>query len=137
VFTGVGNWFAPNDPRQTRSVLFRVDIEDRSEPGGTHPRGRKLTTDRYRIRVWILTDAELTALNNPSDGLLAFRNAIAACNGLKYQDGVFSSQLLNNCSNQGTIVFPGGAPVRLPDIDDGGELKNGNQQLHPTVTACP
>ena len=137
VFTGVGDWSAPNGLREPRSVLFRVDIEDRSEPGGAHSRGRKLTADRYRIRIWVLTDTELAALNNPSDGLLAFRNAIAACNGLKYQDGVFSSQLLNNCSGPGTIVFPGGAPVRLPDIDDGGELEKGNQQLHPTVTACP
>jgi hypothetical protein len=27
--------------------------------------------------------------------------------------------------------------VRAPDIDDGGELLHGNQQIHPQIKACP
>jgi hypothetical protein len=136
VFTGVGDWADPNGRREPRSVLFRVDIEDRSEPGGFHPGGAKDPPDRYRIRIWVLTEAEAAQLNNPNNGLLAFRNAIAACNGLKYQDGVLASQLDNRCAGPGTITFPGGAAVRLPDIDDGGALKNGNHQIHPQIKDC-
>jgi hypothetical protein len=137
VFTGVGDWADPNGRREPRSVLFRVDIEDRSEPGGYHPGGAKDPADRYRIRIWVLSQTEANQLNNPADGLLAFRNAISACNGLNWRDGVNASQLDNNCGGQGTITFPGGAAVRLPDIDDGGALKNGNHQIHPQIKACP
>jgi hypothetical protein len=138
VFTGVGDWADPNGRRARRSVLFRVDIEDRSEPGGYHPGGAKEPADRYRIRIWVLTQAEEALLNNPANGLLAFRNAIGACNGLKYRDGVNAADLDNACGNpQETLTFPGGAPVRQPDIDDGGALKNGNHQIHPQIKACP
>jgi hypothetical protein len=137
VFTGVGDWADPNGRREPRSVLFRVDIEDRSEPGGYHPGGATDPADRYRIRIWVLTQAEAARLNNPADGLLDFRNCIAACNGLKYRDGVNAADLDNNCGGPGTITFPGGCPVRLPDVDDGGALKNGNHQIHPQIKACP
>jgi hypothetical protein len=138
VFTGVGDWADPNGRREPRSVLFRVDIEDRSEPGGFHPGGAEDPPDRYRIRIWVLTAAELARLNNPADGLLDFRNDISACNGLKYRDGVNASQLDNACGNpQATITFPGGDPVRQPDIDDGGALKHGNHQIHPQIKDCP
>ena len=142
VFTGVGDWACPNGRREPRAALFRVDIEDRSEPGGFHPGGAKPPADRYRIRIWVLTAAEKAALDNPADGLIAFRNCIAACNGLLTQDGVCGD---NNCSGDictgagttGTITFSGGCPVRRPNIDDGGELKNGNHQIHPQIKACP
>jgi hypothetical protein len=137
VFTGVGDWADPNGRREPRSVLFRVDIEDRSEPGGFHPGGAKDPPDRYRIRIWVLTPAEAARLANPSDGLLDFRNCIAACNGLKFEDGVLAADIANHCGGAGTLTFPGGCPVRLPDIDDGGALKNGNHQIHPQIKACP
>ena len=139
VFTGVGDWADPNGRREPRSVLFRVDIEDRSEPGGYHPGGAKPPADRYRIRIWVLTDAEMARLENPSDGLIDFRNCIAACYGINYQDGVFAADIANRCgSGAANLRFPD-APcaVRAPDIDDGGELKNGNHQIHPQNKDCP
>jgi hypothetical protein len=36
-------------------VAFRVEIEDRSEPGGSH---RDLPSDVYRIRIWRPVGAE-------------------------------------------------------------------------------
>jgi len=33
-------------------------------------------------------------------------------------------------------MFPGGAPVRLPNIDDGGDLLHGNHQIHPAIKNC-
>jgi hypothetical protein len=134
VFTGVGDWADPNGRREGRSVLFRVDIEDRSEPGGYHPGGAKDPADRYRIRIWVLTDAECARLS--ADGLLDFRNCIAACNGIQYRDGVFAADLQNHCGGPGTLTFPGGCPVRLPDIDDGGEMEHGNHQIHPQIKEC-
>jgi hypothetical protein len=147
-FTGIGDWACPNGNRGPRTCLFRVDIEDRSEPGGSHPKGQTSPADRYRIRIWILTPAELAQLRT-GDGLLAMRNAIAACNGIDYLDGgaVSSNGAAcdqNNCSGDictgagatGTIAFPGGAAVRRPNIDDGGELERGNHQIHPTIKPC-
>jgi hypothetical protein len=126
VFTGLGDWADPNGRREPRSVLFRVDIEDRGEPGGSHPGGAK-PADRYRIRIWVLSDVELSELQGGGQDpkLTAFRTAIAACNGLNVRDG---SDVPN-----GTAVFG----VRAPDIDDGGELQRGNQQIHPAVMQCP
>jgi len=143
VFTGVGDWADPNGRRTPRSVLFRVDIEDRSEPGGYHPGGAKAPADRYRIRIWVLTPEECAELHGagPDAGLLHFRSAIAACYGIHLRDGVESQFFQNNCGTAGTMFFggcgePAGCSVRLPDIDDGGEMKNGNHQIHPTIKPC-
>jgi hypothetical protein len=143
VFTGVGDWADPNGRRTPRSVLFRVDIEDRSEPGGYHPGGAKDPADRYRIRIWVLTPEECAELHGggPDAGLLHFRSAIAACYGINQRDGVVSTFEQNNCGTAGTMYFGGGSQprgcaVRLPDIDDGGELKNGNHQIHPQIKPC-
>ena len=129
VFTGVGDWADPNGRRAPRATLFRVDIEDRSEPGGSHPKGGVPPPDRYRIRIWVLTTSELAQLkgrNSPGDDkfLLNFRNAISACNGLNVQDGATVPN--------GHVAFG----VRAPDVDDGGELERGNHQIHPAIKNC-
>jgi len=126
VFTGVGDWADSSGPRGPRTVLFRVDIEDRGEPGGSHPNGSSPPPDRYRIRIWILSNSELDELNGGgSDSyLLGFRNAISACSGTNFRDG-------GDVPN-GTAVFG----VRPPDVDDGGELQRGNHQIHPTIKSC-
>ena len=69
--------------------------------------------------------------------------------GIDYLDGGAVSSngaacIDNNCSGDiwtgegatGTITFPGGTPVRRPNIDDGGELERGNHQLHPSIKSC-
>ena len=126
VFTGVGDYALTQGNRVPVSVLFRVDIEDRGEPGGSHPLGGKPPPDRNRTRIWILTPAELQELrgSGPDTLLLNFRNAISACNGIDVQDGASVTN---------------GAPafgVRAPDIDDGGELDRGNYQIHPSILNC-
>src|SRR5207247_2295310 len=50
-FSGAGNYAPTNGPRAGRSVVFRVDVEDRSEPGGTNG---PPPPDRYRIRIWFV-----------------------------------------------------------------------------------
>jgi hypothetical protein len=130
-FTGVGDYVLTQGRRTPRAVIFRVDLEDRSEPGGSHPRGGKLPADRYRLRIWILTPAE-KALLDGADRLLAMREAIAATkdntvlkDGAVKLDGVTPVDL-------GTAVFG----IRPPDIDDGGELERGNHQIHPSIKSC-
>jgi hypothetical protein len=127
VFTGVGDWTDSSGRRTPQAVLFRVDIEDRGNPGGSHPHGSKDPADRYRIRIWVLTEAEIAQIRGTGADpyLLAFRTAISACRGLSVRDGV-------DVPN-GTTVFG----VRPPNIDDGGELERGKHQIHPLVQPCP
>ncbi len=154
-FTGVGDWACPNGRREPRACLFRVDIEDRGEPGNAHAlasnKKENRIPDRYRIRIWVLSDSELAQLqgrhaSGDDQWLLNFRNAISACNGIDYQDGGVGCNTENTCSSSDsctagatgstTITFPGGTPVRLPNIDDGGVLLHGNHQIHPAIKEC-
>src|SRR5207249_8754294 len=50
-FSGVGNYALTHGKRTKRSAIFRVDIEDRSEPGGING---PPPPDRYRMRIWLL-----------------------------------------------------------------------------------
>lgn len=128
-FSGVGDYVLTQGNRTPRSVLFRVDLEDRGEPGNSSAGGAEAPNDRHRIRIWILTAQELAKLNNPADRLLGFRQAIAASNGLTLKDGAtINGQPVPN----GTAVFG----VRAPDIDDGGDMTHGNHQIHPAIKPC-
>jgi hypothetical protein len=147
-FTGVGDWTCEKGGREPRSCLFRVDIEDRGEPGNAHALAADKKAcrepDRYRIRIWVLTDAEKAQLNNGSGAdpyLIHFRDCISACNGIDFRDGVCgpntcSGDTCNGSGTSGTITFPGGCPVRTPNVDDGGELLHGNHQIHPSIKSC-
>jgi hypothetical protein len=131
-FSGVGDFTESSGQRIPRSVLFRVDIEDRSEPGNSHAGGGTPPPDRHRIRIWILTTAELAQLNNPNDRLLGFRRAVACTPGsTALEDGAIGANGL--AVPLGTQVFG----VRRPDIDDGGEMTHGNHQIHPSIKDCP
>jgi hypothetical protein len=100
-FSGPGDYALTNGNRPSRSVVFRVDVEDRSEPGGTNG---PAPPDRYRMRIWFV-DAD------SSDGQ-ALRAAVA-------------------CADPTTEDLGGSVPT--PDIDDGGDLIRGNQQIHPSL----
>lgn len=56
-FTGVGN-YTETVGRRTTEVAFRVEIEDRGEPGAGQNSGP--SADVYRISLWIPTDGETT-----------------------------------------------------------------------------
>jgi len=124
-FSGVGDYTMSRGGRDSRSVLFRVDIEDRGEPG-TNRNPANDPPDRYRIRIWVLTATELAQLNADGNRLFAFRRAIACTPGsTATQDGAAGAR--------GSAVFG----VRAPDIDDGGEMDHGNHQIHPMIKDCP
>jgi hypothetical protein len=131
-FSGLGDYTVTSGARERRAVLFRVDLEDRSEPGNSHAGGTKPPNDRHRIRIWILTETELARLRDPNDRLLDFRRAIACTPGSTAQkDGAVGPDGLP--VPLGTAVFG----VRAPDIDDGGEMDHGNHQIHPMIKDCP
>jgi hypothetical protein len=135
-FSGVGDYTCQKGGRQPRAALFRVDLEDRSEPGGFHPGGGKPPADRYRLRLWVLTaeekaalDGAVNSLNDP--GLCRFRRAIAATE--------FNTPLTDGAVLANGDPVPLGTPVfgmRRPDVDDGGELQHGNHQIHPQIKIC-
>ena len=103
-FSGPGDYAMTNGKRDKRSVVFRVDVEDRSEPGGANG---PPPPDRYRMRIWFV-DPDST------DGL-TLRSEVA-------------------CADPTTESIT--APT--PDIDDGGDLFRGNQQIHPSLKkTCP
>ena len=130
-FSGIGDYTMTSGNRIPRSVLFRVDIEDRSEPGN-NGKPSEDPPDRHRIRIWILTPAELAQLSNPNDRLLNFRRTISCTPGSTgLQDGAIGANGL--AVPLGTAVFG----LRAPDIDDGGEMDHGNHQIHPMIKDCP
>jgi hypothetical protein len=119
-FSGTGDYSIT--PGKTRTVAFRVNVEDRGEPGSGQnatctSAGKPLTCctglgtgecdDVYRIQVYIPNDTE-----NATD------LAAAIC-----------------CTGPGII------PNRPPDIDDGDDLVQGNIQIHPQIAShadtCP
>src|SRR5207253_3418286 len=102
-FSGVGDYTLTNGKRAGRSVVFRVDIQDHSEPGGSFPGGATPPPDRYRIRLWFLGNAK------PTDSdIITLRTAVG-------------------CTHAGVEDIN----ARTPDIDDGGDLLKGNHQIHP------
>jgi hypothetical protein len=116
-FSGIGNYALTNGKRDKDAVVFRVDVEDRSEPGGTNG---PLPPDRYRIRIWLLTPtAHHGPLGDPADV-----NSLA----YKLRDRVACADPTKEAFTRPVV---GGIADETPDIDDGGDLIRGNQQIHP------
>jgi hypothetical protein len=104
-FSGAGR-IKQNGAGNEVDVAFRVDIEDRGEPGAGNNAGN--LEDVYRIRIWVPTGAETV------DQLAA-----SVC-----------------CTQpKEALEAPCGPPshFRCPDVDDGGNLVHGNLQIHPEL----
>jgi len=101
---------------KTVKAVFRVDIEDRSE-GNSH--ASSLPPDRYRMRIWIL-DPSCGRSTNPDDpSNMAIRYAASA-----------------DPAQIGTLATTENLKVNIPpDIDDGGNMTQGNHQIHPQTGA--
>jgi len=123
-FSGVGNYAFTKGKRGTDTVIFRTDVEDRSEPGGTNgPR----PPDRYRLRLWLIT-------STPNHGALGDPNDTSSLAYALRQQVACADPLTENL----TVVVAGASAPPAPDIDDGGDLIRGNQQIHPPIkTTCP
>ena len=116
-FSGLGDYRLNTGNKAPRTVLYRVDIEDHSEPAGA---------DRYRIRRWSLTPRELARLADPNDQLLNLRRAIAATESSMMSQSATGTRL-------GTTAFG----VRPADVDDGGALDSGETLIRRITKICP
>jgi hypothetical protein len=101
-------------------VLFRVYVEDRSEPGGSFPGGANGPADIYCFQAWAINGDYTKDV-----GIVAMRQALAN----------------DNCA-----FLQGYVPGDLPNpelfgkalINDCGPLRTGNHQIHPsTGSTCP
>jgi uncharacterized repeat protein (TIGR01451 family) len=119
-FSGVGSYTDSKGKRVANSVIFRVDIEDRGEPGNAHAigaSGKDKMIDRYRIRMW-----KLLGDGNPDNAQnRALRVAVAVTDA---SDERVMAQLPCELG-----------PTPEPFIDDGGDLDRGNRQIHPMTGA--
>jgi hypothetical protein len=124
IFSGVGYIKSCETANQKgkateQPVVFLVYIEDRSEPGGSHPGGSNRPDDIYCFQAWALNGTNIDSPSNQNT-----RRAVAqyACD---FIDGRASGTLA-----QGTLPSFG-----TPIINDCGALSTGNHQIHPSTSA--
>jgi hypothetical protein len=116
-FSGVGDYTFTNGPKTVKAV-FRVDIEDRSEGNS---QSSTLPPDRYRIRIWLL---------DPACGRDPDPNS-AANMALRFGASADPNKIVLLATTE-DLKVPAIAP---PDIDDGGNMTQGNHQIHPQTGA--
>jgi hypothetical protein len=104
-FTGVGR-IARNGGPRTDVVVFRVEVEDRGEPGAGQNSGTM--ADVYKIRMW-----------QPGVDV----------NGNDVPDETVDGLLADVCCQQADV----NPDLRAPNINDGGDLTHGNIQIHPVT----
>ena len=114
-FSGVGDYTFTNGKKTVRAV-FRVDIEDRSEGNS---QASSPPPDRYRIRLWLLDPSCGRNPDPKSSEAMAIRIAASA-------DPATIAMLATTEQLKVNI---------LPDIDDGGDMIQGNHQIHPATGA--
>ena len=133
IFSGVGRFRAGvtdsngNGRGQDEWVVFRVYIEDRSEPGGFHPRGAVEPADIYCFQAW---RTGISANRRPDFTTVAtaFRMAVGQAN-CDFVDALSTGAL-----PIGTLPSPTVNGVTA-DIQDCGPLYVGNHQIHPSTGA--
>jgi hypothetical protein len=119
-FSGVGDYTYTTGQKTVKAV-FRVDIEDRSEGNS---QASNPPPDRYRIRIWLLDPACGRAYGPDSAQGLALRLAVSA-------DPTKIANLATTEMLKNPVV------AGKPDIDDGGDMTQGNHQIHPeTGSTC-
>jgi hypothetical protein len=118
-FSGVGDYTDSNGQKTIKAV-FRVDIEDRSEGNS---QASSPPPDRYRIRIWLL-GTDCRPFGPDSNDGLALRFAVSA-------DAALIGSLATTENLRNPVV------AGAPDIDDGGDMTQGNHQIHPeTGSPC-
>ena len=114
-FSGVGDYTFTNGKKTVKAV-FRVDIEDRSE-GNSH--ASDLPLDRYRMRIWLLDPACGRNPDPNSPESMLIRLAASA-----------------DPTKIATLSTTEDLKINIPpDIDDGGNMTQGNHQIHPQTGA--
>jgi hypothetical protein len=132
IWSGVGKVTPEDDIKGNRAslaewVVFRIYIEDRSEPGGGHPGGAIEPADIYCFQAWktgikVSKRPDFSGISNP------LRQALAEANCKFLED------LENGVHPIGTLPSPivNGVPA---DVQDCGPMHDGNHQIHPSTGA--
>ncbi len=114
-FSGVGDYTFTTGNKTVKAV-FRVDIEDRSEGNGP---SSSQPSDRYRIRIWLLDSSCGRNPDPDSAEAMALRYAASA-----------------DPDKIAVLATTEDLKVNIPpDIDDGGNMTQGNHQIHPETGA--
>jgi uncharacterized repeat protein (TIGR01451 family) len=146
IWTGIGSLTpantTPGNQKTANYAILRVYVEDRSEPGGFHPKGSVMPADVYVFQAW---DTGI-----PITGKKPDPNNLGISKKLGNVDvNVFRSTLSqDSCTFIQSIGIDGPCPAgSLPsdtilgiraDVSDAGSLHSGNQQIHPSTGAtCP
>jgi len=132
IFSGIGRITPTDDIQGGRAaqaewIIFRVYIEDRSEPGGFHPKGAVEPADIYCFQGW-KTGIKTSKKPDFSQIAADFRTALgqANCDFLTaLESGALAIGSLPSPTVNGTTA----------DIQDCGPLHDGNQQIHPSTGA--
>jgi uncharacterized repeat protein (TIGR01451 family) len=132
IFSGIGRITPTDDisgPRANRSewVIFRIYIEDRSEPGNAHAGGAVEPADIYCFQAW-KTGIKTTRKPDFTTISTAFRMALGEANC------DFLRALETGGLPIGTLPSPTVNGLTA-DIQDCGPLYNGNRQIHPSTGA--
>jgi hypothetical protein len=135
IWTGVGQMNQASDTgkKPAKYVVVRVYIEDRSEPGGHHPKGAVLPSDIYSFQAW-KTGVDVSKKPDYTTVATTLRLAVAqdACDFLK---GLKAGTIPIGSLPSPTIA---GVDDTLLIVNDQGPLYVGNRQIHPTTSAtCP
>jgi hypothetical protein len=132
IWSGIGKVTPVDDVRGSRAaqaewVVFRVYIEDRSEPGGGHPGGAVEPADIYCFQAW-KTGIKVSRKPDFSAVAAAFRSAVGQANC------DFLASLENGTLPIGSLPSPVVSGMTA-DIQDCGPLHDGNHQIHPSTGA--
>jgi hypothetical protein len=132
IFTGIGTLTpgtntANGKKAVSRYVIFRVYIEDRSDPGGIHPGGAKMPATVYCFQAW---DTGIATSKQADFTTLAsqFRTQLSA------DSCAFLTSMSNGTFRQGTLPSTTVAGMAA-DVVDQGPLHDGSQQIHPATDA--
>jgi len=135
IFSGLGIFqpaacCASGKNQPLRWFVFRVYIEDRSEPGGLHPGGAKDPADVYCFQAW---DTGITVQKHSDASTVAteLRRCVAA-DSCAFIESISTSAPTG--MPPGTLPNPN-ICGRSADINDCGPLYDGNQQIHPSTGA--
>jgi len=140
IWSGLGQMNQASDTgkKPAEWVVVRVYIEDRSEPGGNHPKGAVLPSDIYSFQAWrtgvlVSKKPDYTTVA-PTLRRLVAEDSCAFLAGLKsgaWPIGTLPSDQIQT----GTDPVTGDPIYDAAEVNDQGPLHDGNRQIHPTTSA--
>jgi hypothetical protein len=136
IWSGIGKVTPEDDIKGARAalaewVVFRIYIEDRSEPGGGHPGGAVEPADIYCFQAW-KTGIKVSKRPDFSTISNALREALAVANC------EFLDALERGVANGGLAIGTLPSPIVngvTADVQDCGPMSTGNHQIHPSTGA--